>query len=319
MALTNGAGEFEEHQPFDMREDRSSAPQITDLVSPYGDLPVQLIYDEYPGGRPWLPPRGSRTSFVEAINAIANDLWALIVHQAHTDRFFKTDDTARVPSKKGPGMAAAIPSDTDVIDLQPNPKITESTNVLETFIKLWSVSEDLPVDEFLKRQVTTGAALKASERALMARREAQALLAPDDERMAYRKLRAVHNTHAGSEARPGTWDLPILDDGLSLEVEIGDVNGPTDARELQESHARSMALGSKSTIDLIMAETGAARHVAVKIYERVGVDRDKYPAPTNPGAHQSGPNLADVDATPDEIEEPQRGTSASVVANIKAS
>lgn len=275
--------------------DRGGEQQGDQPYSGYDVLPVQIVYDEYSGGRAWIPPRFSRTSFVDAINAISNDLWALIVNQAHSDRFFKTDNPDGVPSKKGPGMAAAIPADTDVIEVSPNPRISECQSVLESFVKLWSVSEDLPVDEFLNRQVLTGPALKVADRALNARREAQILLAPGDERAAYRKLRAVHNVHCAA------WGLAPLDESTDLDVEIGDTSDPIDMRELQEGYARSIALGSRSVIDLIQAEQSVSRTTAIKVYERVAIDREAYPPPVAAAEIQSGPRMAGVSSTESEM------------------
>jgi len=289
MAWVDKAGQLVADQPLDRRADKSGPPSFdVDLVSPYAELPCQVVYDEYSGGRSWLPPPSSRTAWVECINALGNDLWALVVNQAHTDRFFKTDDTTAIPSKKGPGQAAAVPADTDIVDMSPNPAIDESRKLLDGYVKLWSVTEDLPVDEFLNRQTATGAALKASERALQARREAQVLLVPEDERRAYRRLRGVWNVHAA------TWNTKELADGLDLEVEIPEIRQPVDQRELLEGHAKSQALGSKSTIDLIQAETGASRAAAIRIYERVALDREQFPAPASMAIPQDGPKLAGV-------------------------
>ncbi len=311
MAIVDESGAMLPDQPFAMGR---SVQDMRQLANPYAELPVQNVYDEYAGGRPWLSPRFSRTSFVESINAMSNDLWNLVVNQSHSDRFFKTDDPTRVPSKKGPGMAVAIPRDTDVMDLTPNPKITECQSVTDSMIKWFSVSEDLPIDEFINRQVVSGAALKASERALNARRDSQVLLLPNDERRAWDKFRAVHNVHSNG------WGVGTLDESTTMEAQVGEMSSPVDMRELQEAGARGMALGSRSIIDVIMAETSSPRHTAVKIYERVTRDREQYPAPGGaPQADlQEGPRMAGVtneEAEMDDVAAEQG--KASVVDAIK--
>lgn len=261
-------------------------------AAPYPELPVQLIYDDWPDGRPWLPVRCSRLSWVEAINAISNDLWALIVTQAHSQRVLKSSNpTATWPSEAGPSTVVRIDADEDVEDLSANPRIAECQAVLESLTRLWMISEDLPASELDRsKQVVTGATLRVQEQPLLQRREAQIPLAREDERIAWRRLRAVHNFHAPD------WGVPILNPTTELDVELADVEIPVDAREAQETIARSMALGSASVIDLIQAEHRVPRHQAIRIYERIQADREAYPIKGEPASQVAGQKPADVEA-----------------------
>lgn len=252
----------------------------TSDVTPYGkfELPVFGVYDEIPCGRAWLPPRASRESWSIAINAIAADLHSLIVHQAHARQVLKLEDTTQAPTVSGHSGAILLGKDESYEAVTPNPKIAECQEVLETFVRLFCSSEDLPAGEHDKDQVPiTGAALKVREGALNARREAQVPLAGEDERTAYRKVRAVHNLHAGSTP---AWDLPLLDDTAELEVDIADLRTPTDPKELQLVAFADLAAGVASTIDYIQARDGCSRQGAIETYRRVQVDRSAFPAMT---------------------------------------
>jgi hypothetical protein len=288
MAWVNAGGDAIAGQPF----------ASTSLRNPYTELPVQMIYDDYNGGVPWFAPRCSRTSWVDALNAISNDLWALVLHEAHTTKIIKTDNPEMVPRTTAINATYVLPKDSDAMNLASNAKLQEAQNILDNFVRLWTLSEDLPASEFDKaKQVVTGATLRVQNGPLLARRVAQVPLAIADEAIAYRKLRAVHNIHVAS---PGgaKWGLPLLDETTSLEIEVADVDIPTDLKEVQEAGARSLALGTKSLIDLIMAEQNCSRAAAIKIYERVKLDNDSYPARIA-AASTSGPRLSNVPNGPE--------------------
>jgi hypothetical protein len=291
MRRVNETGEMLDEQPF----------ASTNLVNPYPELPVQIIFDDFNGGTAWLPPKGSRTSWVEAINALSNDLWALVLHEAHTLKVVKTDDSANVPRESAPGMTWVIPAGAEAFVLASNAQLNSALEILNNCVRLWTLSEDLPASEFDKsKQVVTGATLKVQNGPLLARREAQVPLAVADEATAYRKLRAVHNLHVKAGA---AWGLPLLDELTELEVEIADVEIPTDAREVQEAAARSLAMGSASMVDVIMAEKNIPRHQAIKHFQRVKDDNEKYPARISGLELQTGPKLSDFDPPngPEEI------------------
>lgn len=252
----------------------ASQPSLDGML-PYGELPAMMVYDDWSGGRAWLPPRCSRRSWVEAINLIANDLWSLIVNQAHDKAIFKTDDPSRqFPSQHGHSTVATIHAEEDLEVLQSNPKIKECMDVLETLTRLWMISEDLPANELDKsKQVVTGATLKVQERPLISRMEAQAPLASRDEARSWAKFREVHNRFADM------WGVESLDPDTVMEVEVADMLIPMDAREQQEVAARDMALGAASTIDHIQARFGVPRHKAIDIWHRVQDDMDDFPIP----------------------------------------
>lgn len=297
MAYVNDKGEALETQPF----------SATGLVSPYPTLPAQLIFDEYAGGRAWLPPRASRTAWVAAINAVMADLQSLIVSQAHTEVAYTTDNPDGIPSEYGHNVRAALPRDTEIQTIDHNPKIGECKEILEEMVKLWVGSEDLPTEEFQKgRQVVTGASLRVQEAPLLARREAQVALAPEDERIGFECLRAVHNLHAVA------WGAPLLPGDAEMEVEIGDPNLPVDARELYDVGLKGIAAGTWSRIDLIKAERNVSRYEAIRVYERVKRDNEEYPGPVTVATEtETEPAIpGDVEGAPN--------AGASVLQNLQA-
>lgn len=246
----------------------------TNFFSPYGEtLPISLIYDAYAGGRPWLPPRLSRISWAHAVNLLGNELLELVVTQAHDDEVYRTDDEdRRPPTEKGPGIVRKIPSTDELEKLASNPKIAECVTSTEFLTRLFLLSEDLDPDELGRgRQVVTGAALRVRERGLASRREAQIALAQRDERLAWEKIRAVHNVHAAD------WDARQLDDSLELRVEMADLDIPTDVEKTLDAASRKMALGLASTIDVIQTLENLTRQQAIEMYERVQQDFEDYP------------------------------------------
>jgi hypothetical protein len=81
----------------------------------------------------------------------------------------------------------------------------------------------------------------------------------------------VHNFHAAA------WGAPRLDEATTMDVEVADLEAPTTATEAGNLAARQLALGSASMIDIIQRERSSTRPEAIKLYERVKGDFDKYP------------------------------------------
>lgn len=309
MAWVDGSGQLTEEQPF----------RATGLRSPYKELPVHLIYDDAALGRAWLPARQSRVSWVDALNGLSNDLWALVVQQAHEQEVYKAPaGSAPLPSDRGPGTTVQIDDQATLERMGGNPKIKESSDVLESMMRLWALSEDLPDDEFHKgKSVLTGAALKVLERPLTARRAAQVPLASEDERWAFAKFRAVHNVHASA------WGAKTLREDLDLEVELASPDQPIDEAEILKNGASSMALGTKSRIDVAQEQHGVSRAEALRLVERVDDDRKLYPPPVDPSKLQEGPRMAEVKE--DETKDPAaplingpRGSKPSTIEAAKA-
>ncbi|MEQ8278334.1 MAG: hypothetical protein RMA76_38180 [Deltaproteobacteria bacterium] len=296
------------------KEDAEQASPFEGGKSPYGStLPVQMIYDQYPAGRAWLPPRSSRTAFIMAFNAIVNDLWSLIVNQAHDETFYRTDNTAGVPDETGHRVRPVLPKDVEVDSVQRTPKIDECREVLTELVKIFVSTEDIPVEEFMRgRQVVTGAALKVQEGPLMARREEQLPLARNDERLGWEKYVAVHNEFAKS------WGEKTLPTDLELEVEIADPNLPMDDAELLDSFAKRIALGVASRIDLIQAERGCNRQQAIDRFVRVQDDNEKYRVAGNDDGEKVDEPPPVDGKRPADPEDPNPDPSTSVVQNIRA-
>ena len=247
---------------------------VTNGLSTYSQLPVQIVYDDFAGGKPWLPPRQSRVAWSETIDCATNDVWNLVVNEAHTRSYVKTDDPSQVPETHGPGVTEIIPSNADIGVLQSSAKIGESKDLITQLVRLWCFGEQLPISEFDDaKQVVTGASLRVESRPLLDRRADQVPLAQEDERTAWRKFRAVHNAHAPQ------WGAEQLDESTELEVEVAALEVPEDERVQLEADARAMAMGVRSTIDVIQRTHNATRSQATEIFARVKSDRAEYPAP----------------------------------------
>lgn len=253
----------------------------TDGLCPYKSTPVQVIYDDYPGGIAWLPPRESRVSWVEGFNIQSNDLLALTAHEAHTETVLSTPNQEDRPLRTGPGTWHIISPQASITKLSNQPKIDQCMDVLEDMIRLFTLSEDLPASEFdHSKTVLTGLAKKLECQPLIARREGQLLLARRDEVLLYRKLRDVHNLHTQRAAGRGLetkWDLPELSEAFDISVDFAPINIPVDASEFQEGIARSIALGTKSTVDAVQEESGMTREEAKNKLERVKQDDKDFP------------------------------------------
>ena len=264
------------------------------VVVPYPLLPLQAFWDREPCGLPWLPPRQSRSAFLEKLNQTSAELSVMVQTQGHDQTVAVADDPGDVPQEGGPGTTWVLPKGTEVSALTKNPKISESIQVLETQLKLLVISESLPLGLFDDgRAVLTGAALRVHQGPLEDRRTAQAPLAVRDERMLWRRLRGLYNTHAA--VWPGA---SALAEDTELDVELAEMNVPVEPDQHQAALARAIALGTRSVIDGIQTEHRCSRADAVRIYERVRQDLTAYPPPVRPDGTESGAPLTSTDVEP---------------------
>lgn len=309
--VVDGRGELAEgvDQPYD-----------EDGIPPFEGLPAQLIYDEHPRGRAYLPIPQSRVSFALAVNGLVADLAYLVQMESHTPMHLATDDTRGVPTETGPGKLWLSPADSRITALATNPKIAESGEVLDQLLRLWLTGETLPGDALKAgAPIVTGAALKVRERDLTARRQRQVALAIEDERRAYAKIAAVHNTFAE------VWRLPELREDAELRVSIARQYVPADPKEVQDRMYRDIAIGAASVLDYIQERDGCDRDTAIRTWQRVQEDRALFPVGQTPGAlvEDAGPLAAlgpgSATKKPGEFN-PELGTStegASVVDAVK--
>lgn len=268
------------------------------FISPYDNLPVQMVYDEIPLGRAWLNPRQSRAAFNDALNAVMNDLLALVQLQAHAREIFKTDNpNATLPPQRGPGTSLKIPVDSTLEYETPSPNIADCLETLQQFERVFTLSEDLPTSELSPdKTILTGAALKVEERPLAARRRKQIPLAHQDERLAWGRGGSVLRVHA---VQLGITPPPK---DLEMVVELAEPDQPTERGDVLEDGAKGIALGVESTIDVLQRLHGCTRSEAIERYERIKADKEAYPPLGNPGAQQEGPRMTNVDATPTELD-----------------
>lgn len=288
-------------------------------TSPYGEsgqtglskIPLQVIYDRYPAGRPYVYPRGHRLAAIERINALSNELLTMIRSQGHSQRVFKGVRPIDLPADRGPGVDLALQDpESDAMDLTPSPKITESLEVLKHDIRMFLVSENLPPDALLEStQVLTGAALKQSMRGLLERRKTLAALAPASEREMYERFREIHNQYAV------VWNRDMLPEG-QMVVELAPLEVPVDAREEAEVIARELGLGISSMVDAVMRTRNVPRHRAVEILEQIEADFERFQPRTDPQDLQSGPKTS---LAPDALLDTPGATRASVVDAVQKS
>jgi hypothetical protein len=258
-------------------------------VVPFSELPLQMVYDDLPAGRAWLPIPESRLDFALNINALVNDLAYLVKQQAHSTPWVKTDDPAGVPTSIGPDKVWKVPGDSEVGVLNNSPMIADSVTTIEFALSALCLSESLPPDAFARnRAVRTGPALKVAERDLEARRQRQQPLAIDDERRAFRKIRAIHNYYASE------WGLAVIDEDVTVSTSFARQWQPTDTRELQMVGGFDLAIGTASVIDYMQERYACTREEAIDLYDQVQADRSEYPVAQqqNPASLLDGPRNA---------------------------
>lgn len=254
-----------------VHDDGSTVQEPIEL--PY--CPVLAIYDEEPLGRTWVSLRGSRLALQRAVNAKANDLWALVRGQAHADKIVFTNDPDNVPDVSGPGTVATLEREDRMEVVQPSPKIADSSAVLREAIKLGLVSEGIPsADLDDSKTILTGAALRVQERELVERRQEQVEYSLNVEQELWEAWRSLYNDHAT------TWASAPLDPALGLEVEIAEVGAQLDAPILQAFWHHEMTAGLASPIDWIMRRDDCTRAEAARVLERARAEIAAYELPT---------------------------------------
>jgi len=285
-------------------------------INPYAELPCHLVFDEFTAGEAWLPPRFSRAAWVMAINAVCNDLMSLSANEAHTETVHKTDDPTSGLKEMGPNVMHVVNRDDSVEKLASNPKIEGVLKVRESFIRDFSTGEDLPVSEFdSSKTILTGAALKVQQGPLLERREEQLPLAKDDELHMYRKLRAVHNLHAGSTDK---WDIPELDEKYDISIDFSPASIPIEASELDETITRNLAVGFISMVDGLQMKAGIDREEAKMQLKRVREDDKDFPPRMNMVADRGPKMTKPTAADGDKLDGEFRNGRNSVVEGLRA-
>lgn len=254
---------------------------------PFDELPLLMIYDDLPCGVAYLPIPESRLDFALNINALVNDLAYLVSLEAHSIKAIATDDAKGVKATQtGPDKLWILPADADARVLAHTPQIGGAVLAIERALAWLCLSESLPADYFsAHRPVLTGPAMKAAERDLEARRQRQQPLAMNDERRAFKKIRAIHNYFAKE------WGMAPLDMDLALHASFGRQWQPVDASELQAVWGYDLAIGAGSMIDYLQERRNVDRGTAIEIFEEVQIDRKRYPVEQqqNPAALIPGP------------------------------
>lgn len=250
--------------------------------TPYSDmLPLQIITDEHPTFRAWLPIPSSRISWALGINGQIADLALLVQHEAHTTKVLKSDSSGAVPSEVGPDKIIKIPQDGDFLSLASSPHIAESATVLEQMLRLFSVSEYLQGDLFDSSKTPhTGQAMRVAQHPLAQRRARQIQLIPSQERRAWTIYSRIHNTFCGG------WGVPLLPESAGIRVTPNNSWQPVDLTEKQNTVFKNLAGGFLSRISATQELFGLTRHQAISHLERVARDNEIFALTEfqNPGA-----------------------------------
>jgi hypothetical protein len=273
--IVNGAGALHGEQPYG-----------DEGQPPYDGLPIVLVPDALMAGVAWLPIPESRLDFALNINTQVNDLMFIVKNQAHSLKVMTSNDPKGAkPVEDGPEKIMVLPEGSTLQVLQQSPAISAINDTIAAQLAMLAMSESLPGDAFsATRTVLTGTALKVAERDLEARRQRQVPITIEAERTAFEKMRAVHNAFASS------WRVPSLGDELELVVAFASQWQPTDAREMQESAFKDMAIGATSIVGYLQERYRLDRAGAIDLYKRVQADRAAYPVANqqNPGAMIDG-------------------------------
>jgi hypothetical protein len=269
--IVNEHGEMEGEQPFGESG-----------TTPYGDiLPLQIVCDEHPTFRAWLPSPASRVSWALGINAAIGDIAFLVQQEVHTIKVIKTDSSAALPTETGPDSVIKVPTDGDFQALSMSPKIAESKDVIDQFMRLWAISEHLPNDAFsTAASAHSGIEIRVSSHALSLRREKQVQLMGMQEQKAWGIYSRLHNTFASE------WGAGILAETAHVRVAANNSWQPFDTTERQNVVFKNLAGGFISRIQAAQELFGFTRDQAILHLERVNHDAEAFPAGQyqNPGA-----------------------------------
>lgn len=252
---------------------------------PFEGTPFFQIYDEDPQGQAWIPIDETRSAFALGMNVVMNELMVVLKYEAHTPMygsgFMNKDD---VPDAIGPGEFWAFENVESTINTVPlSPKLIEMMQVSKYIAESFASGENLPADFFLaNRSYETGAAGKLRMQDLEKRRQDQTAAARESEVALFDAMRSVHNAYAQD------WSEVQLPKDAELVVELGAPWFPVDLKELQGTYAFDLSIGSASIIDYLMDSKRIPRDQAVKLYERVQLDRARYPLRENPAAILGG-------------------------------
>jgi hypothetical protein len=256
---------------------------------PFLEAPFLVMYDQDPEGQAWVPIDQTRSAFALGMNVVLNELMLLVKYEAHTPMygagFMNKDD---VPDRIGPGEFWAFENPESRINTVPmNPKLAEMISISRYLSEAFASGEMLPADYFLaSRKFETGAAGKLRQQDLEARRQDQAQAARETEETLFEIIRSIHNAYAE------TWKRRELPTDASLAVELGAPWFPVDLAELQKTWAFDLSIGAGSMIDYLMERRHITRDQAVKQWERIQLDRERFPVRENPAAILGGPKSA---------------------------
>lgn len=292
----------------------------TDGIAPYDSPPIVLTYDEDPLGRAWLAPDQARLDTLLNVSAMYCDLAYLVALETFTLKVAIGVDAYKMQKEVGPNKIITLPAGADFKMLAHSAQIGDAVLVSQAVLSALALAEGLAPNAFSKdRAELSGAALRAADRLLDARRVAQIPLAEAAEVELFRKLAAVHNTYASE------WEVPPIDAGLELAVTFPEPSVPTDAEQEQRVAFNDLQAGLLSPVAYVQRRYGLPRDRALELIQSVADDREllgwtRHAQP--PGAVAGGPNAglgpgsATMDPTATNIDGASNNEQASVVGSL---
>lgn len=261
VTIENDQGEFAlppEEQPYAETGGRV----------PFGVAPFVMLYDEDPVGRAWLPIDQSMLDSVLNVAAMYCDVVYLVAMETWTLKVAIGLDPYAAPTQGGPGKIISLPKGGDVKLLAHSPQIDDATRVIQEVLSGLALAAGLAPNAFaLDRVEQTGAALRAAERFLDARRVGQVPMAQEAEIDLYRKFAAIHNANAGPWGRD---PLPV---DVELACTFAEPSIPSDPEQDQRVAMVDLQAGLASPVAYIQKKYGVSREQAFEILKSIPQDR----------------------------------------------
>jgi len=263
-------------------------------LSPYDELPIQLIHDQTPEGRAFMPLKLSRISFQENINRVSNGVLEMVEMQAfdqmvHTKGSLSVDGELKDDLETGPSVVTTLPVGDTLDAIQRTPMITPSLDAATRFIESWLISENIPIDYFKgSTALQTGAALRAQLWPLQEKRDAMLPLVVIEQTQAFEIIRSVWNVHAPS------WNKEPLSEETDIKIYVVPIPIPIDEDKLRDIASWELSEGLLSHIQYLQRKNQITRSAAVELYKQTQNDLSQY-QPTELSAEHQPEEASETD------------------------
>jgi hypothetical protein len=269
----------------DERGNEMGSPFGEDPTNPYPVLPIQLVHDQLPMGDAFMPLHLGDITFQENINRVLNTVPDVADLQAYDMMVYETNSPeVGAEIATGPREMAIIPQGDKLSAVPRNPKLVEAMETADRIIDQWLIVKNIPIDYFKgSTKLSTGSAIRIQLWPLIERRNEMHPLVVREQRDAFDIIRCVWNAHCGS------WGQDPLDDSVTLDIQMSEMNIPTDPDKLRDIGFREIAAGLSSTIEYLMDKHSLTRQQAIERYEQIKGDNDVYPPVINTNSMVDGP------------------------------